>query len=280
MKVISGGLGTHIASGSTSLATCWKCTRTDAQIFAFTDHDRDLLVSSILYVAASGYTRTAIQTSSQLAVDNVDLEGVLDSDSITESDLRAGIWDYAQVEIFMVNWADLTQGTLKLRKGRLGQVSAGRTRYTAELRGLTQNMSQVVGRVYGPACDADLGDTRCGVNLATYTVTGSATTVIDNRRIQDSSRSEVLGYFNHGKITFTSGLNDGLSMEVKYYLLVDGYIELHLPMPFDIEVGDTYEMYAGCDKSLTMCLDKFNNIVNNRSFPYIPGTDRISSGGL
>lgn len=280
MKTISAGLATHLASRSTTLATCWKVTRTDSTVFGFTDHDVDLTVSSVLYVASSGYTRSAIQTNSALAVDNLDLEGVLDSASITEADLRAGLWDYAQVEIFLVNYEDLTQGTLKLRKGRLGECQAGRQRFNAELRGLIQNLQQDVGRIYGPACDADLGDTRCKVNLTPFTVTSTLTGVTNNRQFSDSTRAEATGYFDHGKLTFLTGANAGLAMEVKTYSSVGGAFELHLPMPFDVTVGDQYTVYAGCNKLLSTCIAKFNNVLNFQGFPYVPGTDQMVSGGL
>jgi hypothetical protein len=91
VKVVPIALATHTASGSTTLATCWKVTRSDAQVFGFTDHDRDLVVSGVTYRATSGYTRTAVQDGSALGVDNLDLEGVFDDDAITELDLRAGL---------------------------------------------------------------------------------------------------------------------------------------------------------------------------------------------
>ncbi|MEO5740607.1 MAG: DUF2163 domain-containing protein [Vicinamibacterales bacterium] len=280
MKTVSGGFATHLATRQTSLATCWRVTRTDGQIFGFTDHPEDLTVSSQIYVAATGYTRTAIQTSSALNVDNLDLEGAFDSAAITEADLRAGRWDYAEVEIFLVNWANLSHGTLKLRKGRFGEAKAGRIRYTTELRGLTQNLQQEVGRIYNAACDADLGDNRCKVNLATFTVTGTITSVTDNRRFFDTGRLEESQRFTHGKITFTSGLNADLGMEVKEYLITGGSFELHLPMPFTVQVGDAYSVYAGCDKTLAHCSIKFSNLINFQGFPYVPGTDKMVSGGL
>lgn len=280
MKNISANLESHLVSRNTSLATCWKVTRTDGTVFGFTDHDVDLTVSAVVYKASTGYTRSAIQTNSALAVDNLDLEGVFDSAAITEADLRAGLWDYAAVEIFLVNWADLSQGTLKLRKGRLGQSQAGKTRYTTELRGLIQHLQQEVGRIYGPADDVDLGDARSGINIATYTVTGTITSVTNNRVFADTSRTEATGYFDYGKLTFTSGLNNGLGMEVKTFTSVGDVFELQLPMPYDVEIGDTYSVYAGYDKSLSQALNKFNNVVNFRGFPYVPGVDRMISGGL
>jgi hypothetical protein len=85
------------------------------------------------------------------------------------------------------------------------------------------------------------------------------------------------GFFDGGVITFTSGLNNGLSMEVKSY--VPGQITLALPVPYAVAIGDTYTMRAGCDKSLPTCRDRFFNIKNMRAWPFIPGLDKIVQVG-
>lgn len=281
MKSTSAGLDAHLASETTSLATCWKCTRTDGVIFTFTDHDRNLLLplDGRTYSASTGYTRTAIQSNSELSVDNLDLEGAFVSAAVTEADIRAGLWDFATVAIFLVNWADLTQGVLRERKGTLGQVRTGRNHFVTELRGLMQRLQQSVGRLYGMACDADFGDARCGLNAALFTVTGTVDSVTSRRVFFDAARAEAEHYFTKGRITFTSGLNAGLSMDVK--LFGSGTVELQLPMPYDIAPGDGYSMVAGCRKRKNPdCKDKFNNVVNHRGFDFIPGIDQIASGGL
>lgn len=95
----------------------------------------------------------------------------------------------------------------------------------------------------------------------------------------DSVGAPVDGYFNYGKLKFVNGLNDNLHMEVKNYIHATGTFELFLPMPFQIEVGDQFQVFAGCDKRLVTCKDSFDNIINFQGFPYIPGQDQISRFG-
>jgi uncharacterized phage protein (TIGR02218 family) len=42
-----------------------------------------------------------------------------------------------------------------------------------------------------------------------------------------------------------------------------------------VQAGDEYIATAGCDKSLATCRDRFNNVINFRGMPYLPGTDKI-----
>ena len=61
--------------------------------------------------------------------------------------------------------------------------------------------------------------------------------------------------------------------------LVVGVIVLQLPMPFDIQVGDTLSAVAGCNKSKTACRDTFSNLDNFRGFSFVPGPDRALAIG-
>ncbi len=156
----------HIASQVTSICTCWKVTRLDGKVFGFTDHDVDLTIDGLNYNASSGFFRSAITNTATTAADNLEVKGFLDDEQITEEELRNGAFDFATVEIFAVNWADLSQGKVKLRYGIFGETTLTPIGlFTVELRGLTQLFSQTVGEIFTAACRADLGDKRCKIQL-------------------------------------------------------------------------------------------------------------------
>lgn len=165
-KTISSGLQTHLEQTVTTLAMCWKITRTDGEIFYFTTHDNDLTIEGDIYTSAYGFQQTAIQNDSSMSVDNLDVIGILDSSQIKESDLKAGKYNFADIEIFYVNYSALNQGKIKLRKGTLGEVIVTPNGiFKAELRGLTDRFTQQIVEVYTPDCRADLGDSRCKVPI-------------------------------------------------------------------------------------------------------------------
>ncbi|MFN7177772.1 MAG: DUF2163 domain-containing protein, partial [Thermaurantiacus sp.] len=166
MKSTSTALATHLAGPVTTLATCWRITRVDGREFFFTDHDRDLVFDGDVYKASSGYSRTAIANDASLSVDNLDVEGVFDDEAITEEELRAGLFDQAEVRIFLVNWEDPSMGALRMRRGWFGEVVLTEQGvFRTELRGMTQALSQRIGELYSPECRADLGDPRCKVPI-------------------------------------------------------------------------------------------------------------------
>jgi uncharacterized phage protein (TIGR02218 family) len=279
MLTLSGAYTSHLAGEVTELATCWRITRRDAVVLGFTDHPADLTIAGLLYQSALGYSATDVVTSGDLAVDNLNLQGFIDSPSITEVDLMAGVWDYAEVEIFEVITSDLTAGTRPLRRGRIGEVTLGRSVFEAELRGLAQAFTQQLCELTSPTCRAQLGDTRCGVALGPLTVTGTVTSVTNPRVWTDSTRAEAAGYFTFGRVTWTSGANAGYSMEIKGHA-TGGVMTLQLPMPYTLAVGDGYSLEPGCDKLKATCIAKFSNVLNFRGEPDLPGQDAILRGPI
>ena len=159
-KTVSDALLAYMAADVTTLCTIWKITRTDDVVLGFTDHDQDITYSGVTYYAETGYTRSAIQSDSMLSVDNMEVTGILNSSYIDEHDLRNGVYNYARVDIYLVNWNDLTAGDMQLRRGWFGEVVVTPVgTFTTELRGLTQALMSNFGATIQPLCRADFGDT-------------------------------------------------------------------------------------------------------------------------
>ncbi len=280
MKTASVALKAHMAEEVTSLCTCWKIIRRDGVELYFTDHDTDLVVSGHTYIAAVGYTRSALDSHPDMTIDNVDITGIFDDASITELDLQSGLYDGAEVQVFMVNWADLSQGIMKLRRGYIGEVVVlPNGVFHSTFFGLADKLEQRVGEIYTPMCRADLGDSRCGIDLAGggWKKTATVTSVTDSKtfRISVTEPRAVDGWFRLGVVEWTSGDNDGRLMEVRSWTQATSEVVLFLGMPGDIQVGDTLTIYPGCDKKFTTCRDKFDNLENFRGEPYVPGTDAL-----
>jgi hypothetical protein len=304
MKQASSQLTAHLAGPVTTLATCWEITRRDGAVFRFTDHDADLTVSGALYTARFGHARSAIASDASMAVDNLDVDGIIDAESLREEELRAGLFDHAAVRIFLVNRAAPGMGILRLRRGWLGEVVLTDTgQFRTELRGLTQALQQEIGELYTPECRADLGDARCKVDLGALTTMCSVTTVQarmvflctltpigDESSAGDGSDPDTPeppaplpaapppdGWYDGGVLTWTSGPNAGLAIEVQRWEAGPGRITLYLPPGYPITAGDSFSLSPGCDKRFATCKAKFTNIVNFRGEPYVPGLDALMS---
>lgn len=274
---LSAGLLAHYAAGSYTLATCWKITLTNGTVVASTSHVDDIVYDGVTYQSVASYLASDVQTSHLLEIDNLELEGQLVSPAITEEALQAGLWDYASFEWFEVNYNDLTMGRNLLRSGTLGEIKIDSSTFRTELRGLTQHLTRRIGRLITETCPWTLGDARCTKSLAAFTRTGVAVaTVTDARRTFTMvTAGEAVDHYTYGKVTWLTGLNAGLSSDVKRSQ-ADGTVTLMFRTPYDIVIADTFTIVAGCAKRYQEdCIDKFANGVNFGGYPmpWFPGVD-------
>jgi len=289
MKTVTSGMGTHLAGEVTALALLWRIVRKDGVEFFFTTHDQDIQFPSgspsYTYRAAGGFSKSAISSQAGLNVDDMEATAFFDSDSVTVEALRAGLFDGAEVFISAVNYTNLALGEVKLRRGWLGEcIATPEGQFKTELRGLTELFQAPFGEVYSPECRADLGDARCGVDLAAITDAVTITSVLDRRSFAVSganTRGDPT-YYLGGLFTFTSGPNAGKAVEILAFGEASPtgspsvpFVTLFLPVGYVPEVGNTGTMTPGCSKTVITCASRFNNLLNFRAEPYLPGLDAM-----
>lgn len=263
---------------SLRFASCWKLERSDGTIYYFTNHDKKITFDGHDYTPAGGFNASARQKNTELSDDNMSIAGMISSGAITEDDLRAGRYRNTKITEYLVDWkypwlgAFMTSSYWIMNPVFTGEV------WNAELQGVTRWLAPKVGDVYGRQCRHELGDTSCGIVLSGIKESGTVSVINIERQDFDATglSTATTDYFNYGKLTWTSGNNNGLSFDVKDYTGGDNIL-LQLLTPFDIEVGDTFDIYPGCDKLKETCNTKFSNIVNYGGFPFIPGTDRATA---
>jgi uncharacterized phage protein (TIGR02218 family) len=281
VRSISPALQAKLDGGVTTLARCWIIRRRDGVVMGFTDHDEDLTVTGTLCHAGTGLTGSEATARLGLQVDGSEIAGALAADSLAESDLAAGRYDAAGIEVHLVDWSEPSLNML-LAKGELGEVRREGAAFSAELRSLSARLNEESGRLYTATCSADLGDARCTVDLTNPAFYGSGTviSVAGTSAFRASGLDGFAdGLFTAGKLMFTSGANAGFAVEVKTHrVALDGVlIELWQRPPESIVLSDAFTVTAGCDKRFATCRDRFANGENFRGFPHIPGNDFVIS---
>lgn len=279
MKTLSPEFQTHLDSGVTTLCWCWRISRRDGTVFGFTDHDEAVTFDAVDHRPTAGFTATALASNLGLSVDDVEVEGALVDDILTEEELAAGLFDGADVSVYRVNWVAPDQHVL-MRSGTLGEVERSGAAFRAELRGLTHALQQPSGRVFQSSCDAELGDARCGVNLESAAYKGSGQIVTDFgdglHRVNGLSGFEI-GWFGGGTLTLTSGAAAGAVYRIRTHVRdAEGdLIGLWETPAIALSAGDFFEARSGCDKTFQTCRGRFANGLNFRGFPHMPGNDFV-----
>ena len=224
-----------------------------------------------------GLSALALQQSTGLSVDNTEAIGALSDAAIREEDIEAGRFDGAEVQAWLVNWADVAVRWLQFR-GTIGELRRGSGAFHAELRGLTEALNRPMGRVYQKPCTSVLGDNTCQFDMSApgYAADLAVDAVVDAQNFQWAALNGFEpGWFGKGRLIVVSGEAAGLWGMIKSDTF-DGarrVIELWEPIRAQVGVGDQIRLEAGCDKRMETCRLKFNNLLNFQGFPDIPGED-------
>lgn len=264
----------------------WKIKRRDGVILTFTSHDQDVLWGDgRTYKACNSLNPSASESASNLgSVGNIELEGLISHDDITEEDLYGGLYDDAFVEVWLVSWADVTDTPKRLAAGWTGELSQGESGFRMEVVGPGARLEQqALVQQYTPGCrrvfgspQGELAPGGCGVNIEALKVSGIVQDA-PNRGVfaADVAASSAPSQWPNGKVTWTSGRNAGTTQEVKTVDFGSGVIVLWVPAPFLPEYGDTFDLYPGCDLAKLGGCTVYDNVVNFGGFPDVPGPDAL-----
>lgn len=278
-RTIPANIQTHLDGYYQTLAFCVKLTRADTTVMGFTSHDKDLTFGGTTYEASSALDASAVRSSiGPGSTDNFQMIGLLQSDKITDDDLRAGVYDGAELIGYLVNWATLGDGSITLIKGHIGNISIGDNSFNAEFRSLSQAYNTQIVEVTTPLCRvAKFGDARCGLTVGDYQNNETVEVVTDDHTVKFSDATVVAAdYYHYGRVIWLTGDNAGHVSAVKSHTLSTGNVlELQEAPPYTMQVGDTATLEAGCDRRAETCAAKFSNMVNFRGEPYLPGNATV-----
>ncbi|HEX7875160.1 MAG TPA: DUF2163 domain-containing protein [Sphingobium sp.] len=260
-----------LAKPLATLAFCWRLERRDGVTIGLTSHDRDMTIGHVRYRAAPGMTPSAIRSGITAEGGDTDLEGALVADAINESDLMAGRWDGAALELRLTEWDAPGDLWLLLAQGEIGSVARRGGAFTAELVGAMAALKAPVAPSTSPDCRAALGDRQCRVDMA------ARRRVVAVEGVEDvvvGVSGLAAGAYSFGTLRWMTGANGGM---VQAVVDNDGdTVTLADPPAFAVEPGALALLTEGCDRQLTTCRTRFANVVNFRGEPYLPGTDLLT----
>lgn len=272
-------LHAHMATGQTHVCQCWLIKRRDGHAYGFTDHDRPLSFDGVTFMADSGMSARALSATTGLSVNNTEAVGLLQSDVIDPDDIAAGRFDAAEVTNWLVQWDNVAARQVKFR-GTIGEITRSAGAFEAELRGMTDALNQPLGRSYLRSCSAVLGDKTCrfDVDDPAYRTEAVVQRLDDEVLLSLPVAGFNESWFAHGRLTVMDGRAVGMIGAIKHDRSGSGLRQITLWEPMGgLQVGDTVQLDAGCDKRAETCRIKFDNMVNFQGFPHIPGDDWLVS---
>lgn len=250
-KQIPVALQTHLDQEATTLCTLTRVECKDGTVLGFADLDANVVYDdgdgSVTYYAENGgFSLARVTASADTSVDNSELQGWVSATGITEASIRAGLFDYARVRIYRVNYMDLTNGHEIVATGTAGETTYSENGWRTEFRAIKQQLKQTFSNLYSIACPVKFGSTKCGKAFTWASGTVSLVGLETDRVFEDSSRTEADAFYNLGVVEWLTGDNAGIEMEVDTFA-ADAFA-LSLPLPYPISIGDTYQVRKDCSK--------------------------------
>jgi len=257
-----------------TVATFWRIYRRDGCALAFTTHDRDLTFGGMRHLAAPGMIPAAIRLTAELANDSAEVQGALAHDSIRESELAAGLFDDAAIEIGAVDWTSLEHHTLYT--GQIGRIEDDEVQFSAELRSNKSLLEQDLVPRTSPTCRAVFCGPGCGLSAVRFTSQKLLEEVdLEGNRVRFAG---VDGEAHvDGRLRFMAGPQTGLALGI---IDADGdWLVLDRPLVAGTLPGTRTELREGCDHTIATCAGRFANAANFRGEPFLPGNDLLARYG-
>jgi len=272
MMSLPSAATTHLQGDTITIAFYLDITKVDNTHLRITSHVDNITIAGNDYESSTGADASSIKLTNNMAVGGGDVAMLITSPFLTEADILAGKYNGAAYELGFVDYTAPDAWKVSLQKGVIGEVKIEGGQFTAELRSLAQKLNRIIGEYYQPGCRAQLGDSRCTVNLAPFTYSGTVTALTDANEFTGTP-IKATNFFKYGRVHWLTGDNAGLISEIKASGSA-GQVQLFLDVGMPIQLGDTYQIIEGCDKNFATCKNKFSNQNNFRGEPHIPGIEK------
>ena len=253
-------------------ATFWRVLRRDGVTLGFTGHDRDLWFDGVLHRAAPGMLPSAVRRSADLTPDSVDVEGALSHDAISATDLAAGRFDGARVQLGVVDWE--SGESALLYRGEIGAVTEEGASFSAELLSAKAGLEADPVPRTSATCRAPFCGPGCTLSAARFTHELRVATVDLEANAVSFAGGPPASRFRDGSLRWVGGPQAGQAnavVEVSGTLLV-----LERALDPASAAGDLARVREGCDHTIATCAGRFGNAANFQGEPFLPGNDLIA----
>lgn len=287
MKSASGPLITLLNSGADSqMADLWTFTLVDGTVIRWSGADVPLTANGHTFARGPLIDRDTVTEKIGLEVATMDVSISADSSDLIGSTpviqfIAGRGLDGAQVRLdraFLPNWTSAVTGTVLRFSGRVtsvSEISGSTAKVTISAWTILLNVS-MPPHLYQSACVHNVYDAGCTLNPASFSSTGTVQAGVagppDTRPTQTtwlSNLTLVPDKFSIGRLTFTSGANNGLKRSIRTNAS-DGTFEIINPLPVKPSAGDTFVAVQGCDRTSATCSGKFSNLANFKGTEFVP----------
>lgn len=290
MRTVPPALQAHLDQAVTTTCVLLRIQLRDGRVFGLTTLDADVTYNdgrgAVTYSATQGFDRSAISSDTELTVSNAEAQSLLvaTAPGITEAMIEAGDLRDAEWTMLLVNYRDLGMGHAILDAGDVGEVvKRWGLVWMPELLSYSVRLRQAIGTHWSRTCRAvdgspAQGQTGCGRTIVWQTGTVSAVGAEPDRQFTGTVTAPAPPLnlpLAPGRGRWLTGPNTGREFVVEEFAA--GAVTMGNGMPFQVGVGDTYEISDACPRTWAACKAR-GNALNFKGEPLIPTGDSAAVG--
>jgi len=295
--------------GTQYICRIYRVVRLDGVTLRFTDHDNllqfregwldggDAFAAEETYSPMQGWNGSAARAESAMKVANMEFAGAISASAITDADLHAGLWNGALIDVAWIDWRFPWAGAFRHHHYRLTDFDYSEESWTAQASNLMTELQRRFGKRYNKTCWKAFMSDSCGIAVAAG-VTHFKCVVLyspntENREfladdvpgLYAGMRNQSTHYFRAGHLKWTSGNNIGQIYPIAAHRTTDERVTLQYPCRATIQIGDAFDIWAGCDRRYETCASAtlgggVDNHLRFGGFSEIPGTSQVAKAGL
>ncbi|MNZ27345.1 hypothetical protein D3C78_445610 [compost metagenome] len=286
MRRIPSALAALLESPTPCPCRLLRITLADGRIFGLTTLDQAVDYRGVTYSALHGFDCSVIASDTGVSVDNAEATALFAATvaGIEPSLVARGELDGATWEMLLIDWSNPAAGHVTLDAGDLGEVKVidGMV-YVPELLSYTVRLRQPVGGVWSRRCRATFGTAAngsagCGVDAAAMWAAATVTGVDTDDPFRVFSATGLVGAaYTTGRVQWLTGDNAGSRVgTVEAFGGESGTVALFEALVFPVQLGDTFQIRADCNKSPSDCT-AYGNFLNYKGEPFIPVGDGLET---
>lgn len=243
--------------------THWRYAQADRDITLGVDDDGN----PIVYTATSALTDAGVSLSGNATTDTFEIT-IPSSTAIVQ--LFAGTAPLDEIYCFVRRYHPGDTDSVVEYVGEISSVGQT-TPYMSKIAIVSIGGSlrrEGVRIAWERSCPWSVYSPRCGVVKENFAVVGVIAAIDGNVLIVTSAAPYADQWFAGGYFTWTNG-DDGL--DYRGLEASSGQTVTVFGMADGLSVGTVITMYPGCARTTTVCIEKFNNLVNYGGYAMMPG---------
>lgn len=285
MRAASDALKNLLVGNQYLMADLYTITLQSGAVYRYTSYDQTLIYEGNTYLAndvmmerSNLKFQVGVQVDTLEVIAYANLYNLIDGTPFLQFVHNGGL-DNARIALDRMFFSPVIDGTapttssagvVRMFEGRVADIEVTRTKATISVNSDVELLNiKMPKNLYQSSCMHNLYDTGCTLLKADFAINSTVSALGSTlNSITASSLTQASGWFNNGFLIFTSGPNEGVRKTVNAF--ASGVLTFSRPLAAQCNIGDTFVIYPGCDKTQTTCTTKFSNVIHFRGYPYIP----------